>query len=121
MTRPRLPLRRAFRSTANRRALLFGWPVVALFLVACGTGVNDDLISTPTPYPIRSPVVGIATPTALAGAGGDTSFVGTGRELLAAGDAAGAERAFDRALLRAPNDPAALLGRVEARLARGNL
>jgi tetratricopeptide (TPR) repeat protein len=104
---------------AARRVVALGALIVAV-AAGCGAGVNDDLLATATPYPVRSPVV--PSPAASAATRGDgADFVATGEVALATGDWIAAEQAFDRALLREPGHVGALAGRAEARLAGGDV
>ena len=93
------------------------WALV-LVLAGCGVGVNEDLLATSTPYPVRSPVVGglgSATPDAEV-----AEAVATGEAALAAGRVDRALAAFNRAVAASPRDADALLGRAMARSRTGD-
>ena len=92
-----------------RRHWLFLFAVVAL--IGCDAGVNQELLATSTPYPIRSPVA-----AALAAASPEADVVealATGEAALAAGDLDVAEAAYYRAILAAPEQIDAYLARAE--------
>lgn len=89
-----------------------------LILVGCEAGVNQALIETPTPYPIRSPVVGSPSAPPAIAAGPDLATAAAAARSGAFGTA---EAAFGRVLASDPDDVAAREGRAAARAASGDL
>ena len=91
----------------RRWLLLFA----AVALIGCDAGVNQELLATSTPYPIRTPVA--ATLTAASPEADVVDALATGEAALAAGDLGDAEAAYDRAILAAPERLDAYLARAE--------
>lgn len=89
-------------------------------LTACSAGVNDELATTVTPYPVRSPVVvdrsTPGTPNVAVGAA-----IATGEAATLGGQLAAAAAAFDVAIGADPSNLDALLGRAIVRARAGDL
>lgn len=102
----------------GRHGLLGGLPVAAL-LTGCAAGVNDELVSTPTPYPVRPTVAdtaGTATPGPDAAAA-----LATAEAALERGDPTGAEAILSRTIESGLATADVLALRAAARQTRGDL
>ncbi len=86
---------------------LFGYGLV---LLGCQAGVNEELVATPTPYLVRSPIAPEAQGTPRNGDASLTDALATGEAGLGAGDPAAAT-AYSEAIVRDPSLVPAFIGR----------
>ncbi len=91
---------------------------VVVTMVACSASVNDDLVGTPTPNPVRSPVVG-ASSAAMAPA--LATPLGRVWGALDRGDLPAAADAAATGVVLGPVDPDALAARAQVRFRSGDL
>ncbi len=92
---------------------------MAVVLAGCGVGVNEDLVATSTPYPIRSPVGASSAPATPEPAA--VAALATAQAALAGGSPAAAVPVFGTAIAAAPRDPDGYAGRAAARAASDDL
>lgn len=88
-------------------------------LTACSAGVNDDLTTTVTPYPVRSPI-GVTRPQSGTPNPAVGAAIATGAAAARGGDLAAAAASFDVAIGADPSDLEARLGRAVVRAKAGD-
>ena len=104
------------RVHAGRRGVLV--MAVVVITAGCSASVNDDLVGTPTPDPLRAQVVGSSSPV---GSPTLATPLARVRTSLDRGDLPGAAAAAATAVALAPDDPDALAARAEVRFRSGDL
>lgn len=90
---------------------------VVVITAGCSASVNDDLAGTPTPDPLRAPVVGPSSPVGSPALATPISWVWTA---LDRGDLPGAAAAAATVVVLAPDNPDALAARAEVRFRSGD-